>query len=54
MYTHVLIATDGSDLAQKADLTALTPAKALNAHATAVAVTEPRDAFSMAALGRRS
>jgi nucleotide-binding universal stress UspA family protein len=53
MYKHVLIATDGSDLAQKAESTGLTLAKAFNAQATAVTVTEPWDAFSMAALAER-
>jgi nucleotide-binding universal stress UspA family protein len=53
MYKHVLIATDGSDLAQKAESVGLTLAKALNAQVTAVAVTEPWEAFSMAALAER-
>jgi nucleotide-binding universal stress UspA family protein len=53
MYKHILIATDGSDLAQKAESTGLTLAKALNAQATAVTVTEPWNAFSMAALAER-
>jgi nucleotide-binding universal stress UspA family protein len=53
MYKHILIATDGSDLAQKAEATGLTLAKALNAQATAVTATEPWDAFSMAALAER-
>ncbi len=53
MYKHILIATDGSDLAQKAESTGLMLAKALNARATAITVTEPWDAFSMAALAER-
>jgi len=53
MYKHVLVATDGSDLAQKAESAGLMLAKALNARATAVTVTEPWDAFSMAALAER-
>jgi nucleotide-binding universal stress UspA family protein len=53
MYKHVLIATDGSDLAQKAVSTGLALAKALNAQASAVTVTEPWDALSMAALAER-
>ena len=53
MYKHILIATDGSDLAQKAETVGLTLAKALNAQATAVTVTEPWDALSMAALAER-
>lgn len=40
MYKHLLIATDGSDLAQKAVDQGLALAKALNAKATAVVVTE--------------
>jgi nucleotide-binding universal stress UspA family protein len=53
MYKQILIATDGSDLAQRAEATALGLAKALNAQATAVTVTEPWDALSMAALAER-
>jgi nucleotide-binding universal stress UspA family protein len=53
MYKHVLIATDGSDLARKAVSTGLALAKALNAQASAVTVTEPWDALSMAALAER-
>lgn len=40
MYKHLLIATDGSDLAKKAVEQGLALAKALNAKATAVTVTE--------------
>ena len=50
MFTHILIATDGSELADKAVAQGLALAKALNAKATAVTVTEPWDAMSMAAL----
>jgi nucleotide-binding universal stress UspA family protein len=53
MYKHILIATDGSDLARQAESTGLTLAKALNAQVTAVTVTEPWDALSMAALAER-
>jgi nucleotide-binding universal stress UspA family protein len=53
MYKHILIATDGSDLAQRAELIGLTLAKALGAQVTAVTVTEPWDALSMAALAER-
>lgn len=53
MYTHILIATDGSELAQKAETTGLTLAKDLKAKVTAVTVTEPWDALSMAALAER-
>lgn len=41
MYKHILIATDGSELAAKAVDAGLKLAKALNANATAVTVTEP-------------
>lgn len=54
MYKHILIATDGSELAQKAETTGLALAKALKAKATAVTVTEPWDALSMAALAERN
>jgi nucleotide-binding universal stress UspA family protein len=45
MYKHILIATDGSELAKKAVKTGLSLAKALGARATAVTVTEPWTAF---------
>ena len=45
MYKHILIATDGSELAEKAVKTGLSLAKALGARATAVTVTEPWTAF---------
>ena len=41
MYKHLLIATDGSELAQKAVDHGLAFAKALNAKATVITVTEP-------------
>jgi nucleotide-binding universal stress UspA family protein len=41
MYTHILIATDGSELAAKAVTQGLAIAKALGARATALTVTEP-------------
>jgi nucleotide-binding universal stress UspA family protein len=50
MFKHILIATDGSELADKAVVHGLTLARALNAKATAVTVTEPWDALSMAAI----
>jgi nucleotide-binding universal stress UspA family protein len=53
MFTHILIATDGSELARKAEEIGLTLAKALKAQATAVTVTEPWDAMSMAGLVER-
>ncbi len=54
MYQHILIATDGSELAGKAEVAGLTLAKRLGAKAKAVTVTEPWDAFSMAALAERN
>jgi nucleotide-binding universal stress UspA family protein len=54
MYKHVLIATDGSDLAQKAEATGLALAKALGAQVTAVTVTEPWDPLSMGEVVERS
>jgi nucleotide-binding universal stress UspA family protein len=41
MYRHILIATDGSELAGKAVATGVALAKALGAKVTAVHVTEP-------------
>jgi nucleotide-binding universal stress UspA family protein len=41
MYKHILIATDGSELAGKAVTTGLALAKQLSATVTAVTVTEP-------------
>jgi nucleotide-binding universal stress UspA family protein len=41
MYQHILIATDGSELAQRAVEQGLTLAKALGSTVTAVTVTEP-------------
>src|SRR5215813_10617916 len=41
MYTHILIATDGSDLAWKAVETGLQLAKAHRARVTAITVSEP-------------
>ena len=48
MYKHLLIATDGSDLAKKAAEQGLALAKALGAKVTAVTVTEPWDAVVVA------
>lgn len=53
MHKHILIATDGSQLAQKAALEGLALAKALAAEVTAVTVTEPWDAIDMAAKAER-
>lgn len=53
MFKHILIATDGSQLARKAETTGLTLAKELKAQVTAVTATEPWDALSMAALAER-
>jgi nucleotide-binding universal stress UspA family protein len=41
MYKHILIATDGSDLAHKAVVQGFALAKAIGAKVTAVTVTEP-------------
>lgn len=41
MYKHILIATDGSDLAQKAVAQGLAIAKALGSKVTAINVSEP-------------
>ena len=41
MYKHILIATDGSDLAGKALVQGLSLAKALASQVTVVTVTEP-------------
>lgn len=49
MFKHILIATDGSELAGKAVAQGLALAKALDAKVTAVTVTEMWDALSMAA-----
>jgi nucleotide-binding universal stress UspA family protein len=53
MYKHILISTDGSELAQKAEAAALELAKKLGASVTAVTVTEPWETLSMAALAER-
>src|SRR5262245_10328994 len=47
MYKHILIATDGSELAGKAVATGLALAKELKAKVTAVTVTEPWPAMAM-------
>jgi nucleotide-binding universal stress UspA family protein len=52
MFEHILIATDGSELADKAVDQGLTLAKALGAKATVVTVTESWDALSRAALAQ--
>src|SRR5690606_1669112 len=48
MYKHILIATDGSELADKALDHGLSLAKAAGATATVVIVTEPVQAFEIA------
>jgi nucleotide-binding universal stress UspA family protein len=53
MYKHILIGTDGLELAQRAEEAGLALAKALGAQVTVVTVTEPWDALSMAALAER-
>jgi nucleotide-binding universal stress UspA family protein len=50
MYKHILIATDGSELAQKAEATGFALAKAIGAQVTLLTVTEPWDALRMAGL----
>ena len=45
MFAHIMIATDGSDLAQRAVGQGLALAKRLGAKATAVTVTEPMSAM---------
>jgi nucleotide-binding universal stress UspA family protein len=45
MYRHILIATDGSELADKAVKAGLNLAKSLGARATAVTVSEPWSSF---------
>ncbi len=51
MYKNILIATDGSELAQKAVHQGLALAKALGAKATAITVTEPWTAVVSGELG---
>jgi nucleotide-binding universal stress UspA family protein len=51
MFKHILIGTDGSELAQKAETAGLSLAKELNAQVTAITVTERLDA--LAALAER-
>ena len=53
MYKHILIATDGSDLAKKAAGEGFALAKSLGAKVTAVTVTEQWSAISMAAKAQR-
>jgi nucleotide-binding universal stress UspA family protein len=45
MYKHILVATDGSELAGRAVTTGLALAKALKARVTALTVTEPWSAM---------
>lgn len=51
MYKHLLIATDGSDLALKAVEQGLALAKALNAKVTAIIVTESWTTFATGEMG---
>ena len=53
MYKHILIATDGSDLAAKAVATGLALAKQLGAKVTAVTATEPWDSDDDGRAGHR-
>jgi nucleotide-binding universal stress UspA family protein len=46
MYKHILIATDGSELAQKAETAGLVLARELKARVTALVVAEPLDALT--------
>lgn len=48
MYTNILVATDGSEIAMKAVSHATEFAKAVNAKLTAVVVTEPFEAIAYA------
>jgi nucleotide-binding universal stress UspA family protein len=53
MYKHILIATDGSELANRALVHGLALAKEVKAPVTLVTVTQPWSAFNMAPkLGR--
>ena len=54
MFKHILIASDGSRLAQKAETAGLKLAKQIGAQVTAVTVTEAWDSLSMAALAERN
>lgn len=47
MFRHILIATDGSDLAQKATTSGLSLAKAVGANVTAVTVFAPFHAYDV-------
>ena len=51
MYKHILIATDGSDLALKAVDQGLALAKALNAKVTAITATEPWTSIASGEMG---
>lgn len=53
MYKHILIATDGSELAKKAASEGFALAKSLGAKVTAVTVTEQWNAIAMAAKAER-
>jgi nucleotide-binding universal stress UspA family protein len=53
VYHHILIATDGSELAKKAETQELALAKALKAAVIAVAVTESWSALDMSAQAGR-
>ncbi len=53
MYKHILIATDGSELAKKAEMHGLALARDLKAAATAVTVTEAWSALALASQAER-
>jgi nucleotide-binding universal stress UspA family protein len=47
MFKHILIATDGSELSERAALKAVALAKEMNARVTAVTVTAPWSSFAV-------
>lgn len=51
MYKHILIATDGSELAEKAVAAGLTLAEKFQARVTAITVTEPWTAMAAGEIG---
>jgi nucleotide-binding universal stress UspA family protein len=51
MYKHILIATDGSELAEKAVAAGLTLAEEFKAKVTAITVTEPWTAVAVGEIG---
>ncbi|MFX7033326.1 universal stress protein, partial [Acinetobacter baumannii] len=51
MYTHVLLAIDGSEFSQRAAIHGLKIAKASGAHATVLNVTRPLSALEISEFG---